>query len=59
MRAGNGQYAGGAGISEEDGIGLGGICGDWESQYSGVEVGAHGSRDEQRDGVGQRMQDRG
>lgn len=41
MRAGNGQYAGGAGISEEDGIGMGGICRDGESEQSGAEVGAY------------------
>lgn len=59
VRAGNGEHAGCAGACEEGGIGMGRVCRDGESEQPGTEVGAYGSRDEQNDGVGQRMQDGG
>ncbi len=43
LRAGDGEYSRGAGAGDKDGIFVGDICGNWESQYSGIEVGGHAS----------------
>ena len=55
LRAGNGQYAGGAGAGEEDGGGVGGICRNRKSEHTRIKLGANRSGHQPDDDLGQRV----